>query len=215
MKDIAIYVEGGGDTAQQKAELRIGLDALLRPQKDAARAKRLGWRLAPTGGRQAAYEAFRAALRRRGDDTLVVLLVDSETAIDPETKDEAVDAKMRVEHLSQHDGWSFENADPRQVHLMVQCMEAWIVSDADALEAHYGKDFHASKLPVRPNLEEEPKGDVYTKLKNATRDTKKGEYAKIKHASKLLALIDPAKVGHRCPRFVTFINWLTDVIGSA
>ena len=26
MKEIAIYVEGGGDTAQQKAELRNGFD---------------------------------------------------------------------------------------------------------------------------------------------------------------------------------------------
>ena len=42
MTEIAIYLEGGGDTAQQKAELRTGMDALLEPQKRAARVKGLG-----------------------------------------------------------------------------------------------------------------------------------------------------------------------------
>ena len=37
MTEIAIYVEGGGDTAQQKAELRNGFDELLNSQKQAAR----------------------------------------------------------------------------------------------------------------------------------------------------------------------------------
>lgn len=215
VKEIAIYVEGGGDTAQQKAELRTGLDALLQQQKNAARAKRLGWKLVPSGDRRAAYDAFCAAVKRASEQTLAVLLVDSETAMNPETKDEAVDAEIRVKHLARQDGWRFDGVDPLCVHLMVQCMEAWIVADPEALETHYGKGFHGGKLPARLNLEEEPKSDLYAKLKNATRDTKKGEYAKIKHAAKILALVDVAKVAQRCPRFGTFTNWLTAVIGNA
>lgn len=61
MKGIAIYVEGGGDSAQQKAELRQGLDALLHEQKQAARDKRLGWKTIPGGGRQQTFDAFRNA----------------------------------------------------------------------------------------------------------------------------------------------------------
>ncbi len=41
MKEIAIYVEGGGDTAQQRAELRNGLDQPLDGPKEAARAERV------------------------------------------------------------------------------------------------------------------------------------------------------------------------------
>jgi hypothetical protein len=78
VKQIAVYVEGGGDTAQQKAELRIGFDALLQVQKQAARAKSLRWKLVPSGGRDQAYRAFRNAIDHADDETLVVLL-DRET----------------------------------------------------------------------------------------------------------------------------------------
>lgn len=215
MKGVVIYIEGGGDTAQQKAELRTGLDMLLHAQKKAAHANKLSLKLVPSGGRQAAFQAFCAALERSNDDTPVVLLVDSETELDPETRDEAVDSQARVKHLTQSEGWNLKGVDPRQVHLMVQCMEAWIVSDPDALARHYGKNFHANRLPARPNLEEEPKAELYKKLAAATRDSKKGEYAKIKHAARLLALLDAGKVGHRCPRFTTFTKWLTAAIDNA
>ena len=54
MKVIAIYVEGGGNNVQQRVELRIGLDRLLKPQKLAAFDKRLGWKLVPCGSREIA-----------------------------------------------------------------------------------------------------------------------------------------------------------------
>ncbi|MFN9036545.1 MAG: hypothetical protein ACK5YO_09640, partial [Planctomyces sp.] len=61
---------------------------------------------------------------------------------------------------------------------------------------------------------------VYSKLADATRGTSKGEYSqanhsKIRHAGKLLAMIDAAKVAKRCPRFGTFSGWLGDVINRA
>jgi hypothetical protein len=84
MNEIAIYVEGGGDTADQKAELRQGLDRLLEEVKSKARAKRLGWKLVCAGGRQTAYEAFLNALRTTPVRASHVLLVDSES-IGPQT----------------------------------------------------------------------------------------------------------------------------------
>ncbi len=84
MKGIAIYFEGGGDTAPQRADLRTGLDRLLDAQKTAARFRGLGWKIVPSGGRQRTYDAFINAMRRGDSTTLNVLLVDSEEPLDPE-----------------------------------------------------------------------------------------------------------------------------------
>jgi hypothetical protein len=216
MNSIALYVEGGGDSAQQKAELRQGLDALLKSQKQAAQNKRLGWKTIPCGGREQAFDAFCHALQTTGGDTLVILLVDAEAPVDPESQhDEMRNAQVRVRHLRQRDGWNLSNIDPKRIHLMVQCMEAWLVADPESLSAFYGKGFQLRRIPSRLNLEDEPKQDLQNKLKIATRKTQKGEYHKIKHASKLLQLIDPVKVEKRCPRFSTFIGWLSQSIREA
>lgn len=227
MNEIAIYVEGGGDTAQQKAELRTGLDQLLDAQKKEARAKHLGWKLVPSGGRDSAFAAFANAFKNSSDQTLCVLLVDSEDEIPPEEsiRDEesdeetsqrlSKDSKTRQNHLSNRDGWKFVGAPPDVIHLMVRCMEAWIVADPVALKIYYGNGFHENQLPVRIDLEDEEKLQIYDKLEKATKDTSKGRYAKISHASKLLALIDPNKVATRCPRFATFTSWLSREIADA
>jgi len=214
MNEIAIYVEGGGDTADQKAELRQGLDRLLEEVKSKARAKRLGWKLVCAGGRQTAYEAFLNALRTN-QYAVNVLLVDSESPIGPQTGDSFRDAAQRVAHLTARDGWDLAASPAERVHLMVQCMEAWIVADAEALAKYYGQGFASNVLPVRPNLEDEPKLDLYDKLARATRNTQKGEYGKIRHASQILQRIDATKVAQRCPHFATFTSWLTESIEGA
>jgi Domain of unknown function (DUF4276) len=216
MKEIAIYLEGGGDTVQQETELRLGMDALLDSPKQAARAKKLGWRTIPCGGRQQTFDAFQHALQTADEETVLILLVDSEDGIAPEARNaEAANALARVQHLTQREGWNLADVAPGQVHLMVRCMEAWIVADGEALADYYGKGFHAKSLPNRHNLEDEPKPDLLDKLKKATQKTQKGEYAKIKHASQLLGRVDPAKIGQRCPRFRTFTAWLSKQIGDA
>lgn len=133
----------------------------------------------------------------------------------PESNDPAKNAQARVQHLHQREGWDLSGVGPEQVHLMVRCMEAWIVADPEVLSSFYGKGFQLRSLPTRQNLEEEPKPDLQDKLKKATRKTQKGEYQKIKHASKLLGMIDPAKVGKRCSRFLTFTMWLSQAIEQA
>jgi hypothetical protein len=212
MNAIAIYVEGGGDgkgSSHNKRELRQGFDVLFQRQKHAAQSKRLGWQLMPCGSRNQAFHAFYHDLQQADKNTLLVLLVDSEDPIGLETKNATdANAKARVQHLTNRDPWDLATTDPQQVHLMVQCMEAWIVADPEALADFYGKSFYANKLPSRQNLEEEPKPEVLDKLKKATKKTQKGEYAKIKHAAKLLEQIDPAKIAKRCSRFSTVAKWL-------
>ncbi|MEK7875949.1 MAG: DUF4276 family protein [Pseudomonadota bacterium] len=207
-------MEGGGDMTHQKAELRQGLDHLLGEVKSKARAKRFGWKLVCAGGRQKAYDAFINALRTN-EDAINVLLVDSESPIAAETGDSARDARERVAHLAARDGWDLEAAPAERIHLMVQCMEAWIVADPEALAHFYGQRFARRSLPARKNLEEDPAPDIYDKLARATRNTQKGEYGKIRHASHLLQRIDATKVAQHCRRFATFTRWLSESIERA
>lgn len=222
MTEIAVYIEGGGNTAEQKAELRQGFDALFADEKSKARAKRRSLKFICCGGRQQAYEAFVNSLAVN-PKIMNALLVDSETPVASVPADKQQDAKARVTHLQQKDGtagrgqgdgWELDSVPPERVHLMVQCMEAWIVADPDAMESFYKQSFKKDSLPKRADLEQEPKADLYEKLKNATKDTQKGEYGKIKHASKLLLVIDPQKVAKRCPRFTIFREWLVESIDS-
>lgn len=212
MTEIVIYVEGGGDTAGQKAELRQGFDGLLKEQKSAACRKRLRWKLVPCGGRVAAYDAFVNAAATQ-PAKLHVLLVDSERGVPARTGDAAQDAAARVDHLVAQDGWRrLADTPAERVHLMVQCMEAWLVADPAALAKFYGQGFREDVLPARPNLEEEPKKDLYDKLERATAATQKRAYAKIRHARHLLGRVNSERVADRCPHFSTFIDWLTKTI---
>lgn len=214
MKAIAIYAEGGGD--HPGPELRVGFDTLLQAQKEAARARRLRWQMVLCGGRKATCDAFLDAVRTE-PEVVNVLLVDSEGPVAAETGDASKDAGERRQHLKTRDGWNLDAVDAERIHLMVQCMEAWIVADPEALAAFYGQYFKANALPARKNLEEEPKQDLYDKLDKATSDKRltKGSYGKIRHASELLKRIDPAKVTVRCPRFATFTRWLDATIAGA
>jgi len=214
MKAIAIYAEGGGD--HPGPELRVGFDTLLKAQKQAARAHRLRWRMVLCGGRQATCDAFLDAVRTE-PDVVNVLLVDSEGPVAAETGDAAKDAAWRRQHLETRDGWNLDAVDAECIHLMVQCMEAWIVSDPEALSAFYGQHFNANALPARQNLEDEPKQDLCDKLDKATSDRRltKGGYGKIRHAGELLKRIDPARVAVRCPRFATLTRWLDATIAGA
>lgn len=217
-----MYIEGGGNSKDQKAALRRGFDALFEPEKSKARDKRLSLSFVCCGGRQEAYEAFLNELDKN-PERISALLVDSETAIAPASVDRAQDAQIRVAHLRQKtgtdgrgqgDGWKLSDDLADRVHLMVQCMEAWIVADPEALAKFYGQKFKRNKLPDRVNLEEESKADLFSKLDGATKETQKGNYAKIRHASELLGVIDPVKVSARCVRFTIFRQWLTETIGS-
>jgi len=210
MKEIAIYVEGGGNTAQQKSDLRLGFNGLFSELKKKAEKNKYRWKLILCGGRQQAYQDFNNALTNE-PQAINILLVDSEDPISLFDKNND-DAKARVKHLKQRDNWSFSEIKPERVHLMVQCMEAWIISDAEALATFYGQGFLENCLPKRNDLEEELKSDIEKKLMQATRSTQKGEYAKIKHASKLLKIVSPTKIEKRCPRFKEFVRWLDETI---
>jgi hypothetical protein len=205
MTGIAIYIEGGGDSRDGKAALRLGFDVLLSPQKTAARTRGLRWRLVLCGGRNDTFNAFQHAARTERSE-LIGLLVDSEDPVENTTP------TGRLAHLVNRDRWTMERAWAEHVHLMTQCMESWIVADAEMLTGFYGQNFNASTLPRRRVLDDEPKHSIYAGLESATRRTQKGSYGKIKHASELLTRIRPDVVAARCASFQRFAEWLTAAI---
>ena len=183
-------MEGGGDSAEGKAHLRRGMSEFLRSLREAARQKRLQWKVVACGSRNDAHDAFLDSTKK-SPDAINVLLVDSEgpaaNSLSPRT------------HLIQRDGWDLAGIGEDSVHLMIQTMEAWIIADAGAVAKYYGQHFLKNALPAAQNLEGIGKTSVQNGLARATAPTQKKEYHKIRDAAALLARIDPEIVRCRCP----------------
>ena len=138
MSGVAIYMEGGGDGKSAKAAIRQGMDALLRPLKDAARAKALHWKLVRAVRVTRRFEVFKMpSATVTMPSAIVVLLVDAEWPVNGAPRS----------HLQSRDGWGMGFADEDTIHLMVQVMETWIVADPDALSRYYGRSFNSNVLP--------------------------------------------------------------------
>ncbi len=184
MKPIQIFVEGGGSTVKTKSQLRSGFREFL---------ERAGFvcRVIPCGPRDAAFKYWRAALSV-DREALNLLLVDSEGPVE--------EGSLLWRHLEKSDpSWQPPSETEHQCHLMVQTMEAWFLADPEALAKYYGQQFGTKALPARENVEQIAKSDVERSLREATKKTQKGGYHKIRHASDLLARIDPEKVRKRAP----------------
>jgi hypothetical protein len=183
VKEIRIYIEGGGDKKDTKKAIRIGFSEFLKDIKQIAQKKRIRWQVIICGSRQNAFEDFNNALKAN-PNAFNVLLVDAEAPV----------YTTPCQHLKRRDNWDLPNIDDEHCHLMVQTMEAWLIADIETLKKFYGQGFKAHSIPSNPNVEDIEKKQLEPSLKAATRHTQKGEYHKIQHASKLLALLDVDKV---------------------
>ncbi|MBF0524260.1 MAG: DUF4276 family protein, partial [Deltaproteobacteria bacterium] len=153
------------------------------------------------GSRGEAFRGFKIALRDQ-PDAHNVLLVDSEAF---------VAAKDPWQHLATSDGWEITGLTNRPCYMMVQAMEAWIIADPDKLSTYYGQGFNPNAIPKNPNVEQIERDSLEPALKAATRLTTKGEYHKIKHGPKLLALLSPEEVcrkAEHCRRLFEDLNLL-------
>ena len=184
------------------------MDVFLNELKLVARAKSWHWKLVPRGGRGRAYDAFCNACRYE-ENTVIVLLVDSEGPVQRDT--------TPLVFLRDQVSWDFSEIEEETVHLMIQSMETWIVSDADALSRYYGRGFRQKALPSDlQNLEARSKADIKKSLTRATEQTQKGNYYdnKLNHASDLLKKIDPQKVRDCCPSCDRFFKVIGRIIES-
>ncbi len=193
---IRIYVEGGGDSRQQKAQIREGFSQFF--------YKELGKRISviPCGSRNNTFRLFKAALQSHVDD-YNILLVDAEAYVKFNS--------TTWEHLRQRDEWVRPvNSRDNQCHLMVQTMEAWFMADVDAVAKFYGKKFNRNPIPRRNDIEDIPKSELEPALIKATKSTQKGSYKKIAHGAKLLALISPELVKQRSKHCDKLFKTLAD-----
>lgn len=199
MSGIAIYMEGGGKGPGGRSTLRQGMNTFLAELKEAARKISWRWKFVCCGSRDVAFRMFRHA-QGSMDYSVVVLLVDSEGPV----------TGIPRRHLNERDGWNMTEMEEDRIHLMVQTMETWIVSDVEALRRYYGSDFTVSALPRSIDLEEVTKTDIARALERATARTTKGEYHKIRHASDLLKQISPRIVRERC----SYCDRLFELLGQ-
>ena len=149
-------------------------------------------RIVACGGRRQAYEDFCTALAQ---GRRAILLVDSE---DP------VMVQSPWLHLRQRKGdeWPMpDGSTDDDCHLMVQCMESWLLADRETLRAYFGQGYNGRALPQPENpIESVSRESAYQALVDATKKCKsKSPYTKGGHSFELLSRIDPRKVVSESP----------------
>jgi len=199
--EIRIYIEGGGESRSTKDELRGGYRAFLQEIYDLASTKRIRCRIVMCGGRNSAFDDFKTAIQSH-PQSFNVLLVDAEAPV----------LLTPWAHLQQRDGWISSSVPDNHCHLMVQLLEAWFLADKDALKSYYGQGFNSNPIPGNPNVEQIAKATVASAMGIATRNTQKGEYRKIRDASRLLERISPAVVRVKSPHCDRLFTELSEQI---
>ncbi|MEG3928960.1 MULTISPECIES: DUF4276 family protein [unclassified Microcoleus] len=203
VKEIRIYIEGGGDGKNTKQLLRGGFSFFFKELVEVARSNKIKWNITVCGSRNNAFRDFKNALADH-PNAFIILLVDSEAPV----------KQPPWEHLKWRDNWDSPGVDDTHCYLMVQAMEAWLIADIDTLKRFYGQGFKQNEIPKNINVETIEKDLLERSLKAASRDTKsKGEYQKIQHASKLLEMLDVDKVrkaSSECDRIFTTLTKLME-----
>ena len=191
-----LYIEGGGDNRRLGAQFREGWKAFLTKAGLAGRMPRV----IRGGSRQQAFDSFVADAAHPSPGTVPLLLVDSESPI--------VAGRPVWQHLQERDDWNKpEGAGDDQAFLMVQVMETWFLTDRNALQTYFGREFGGNVIRKWPQLEEVSKETVLDALEKATARCSK-PYAKGKVAFELLAQIDPALVEAACPHAKSLLDRL-------
>ena len=197
VSDIRIFVEG------DKALLN-GFRAFLKPVIDAARQRRIKFRVTPGGSKDETIKDFLDAVQDE-PEVFNVLLIDSDRPDNGRLM-----ASLKSSRIWDNQIGAAVRDD--QIHFMVQVMESWFLADKDALARYYGQSFQANHLPQNPNVEQVLANDVIRRLEDATRRTQKETYHKTLHAPDLLAQIDSDKVRNaapNCRRLFTALENLT------
>lgn len=182
VKDIRIYLEGGGENELLRSLWRESFSALL--IKTGFKGKMP--RLIACGSRMNAFKNFSDALKLH-PNSLSILLVDSEDPVKDLSPDPHSNMAWIHLNLRADDGWIRPaNTEPYQALIMATSMETWIAADRKALKAFFDKDFQEPALPSLPTIESQNRKDILKKLEHATRNCKGKKYQKGKFLFKSL-----------------------------
>ncbi|MBI3958066.1 MAG: DUF4276 family protein [Chloroflexi bacterium] len=194
MGRVTIYVEGGGDSSEQRSRCRDGFEKLLKQAGFEGRMPRI----VAGGGRNATFDKFETALQ--DTDKIAILLVDSE---DPVTQ-------TPWAHLQMRDGWERPAiAVDDQAQFMVTCMETWVMTDRAALREFFGANLNEGALLPLNDLEQRPRKQMQEALTQATRPCGRGrQYQKGKRSFQVLAILNPATLRQHLPNFQRLVETL-------
>ena len=87
-----------------------------------------------------------------------------------------------------------------QVLMMTTCMETWVVADRSALKDYFGQGIQPNTLPPLVKLENRSRGDVQSRLENATKNSP-GPYTKGPKSYMVLGRLDPDTLESHLPSF--------------
>lgn len=195
---VTIYVEGGGDSKYQHIQCRRGFRKLI--EKSGFVGKMPG--IFACGGRNAAFDDFKTAMRSKSLADYPMLLVDSEDPI--------AENVSPWGHLETRDKWLRPNGvSDDQAQLMVTCMETWLMADHAALREIFGALLQDNALLPEANLEQYDRQRVQDALQQATRNCGKNKaYKKGKRSFQVLEAVNPATLKQWLPYFRRFIETL-------
>ena len=200
VREIRIYVEGGGDGKDQKSQIRKGFSEFFYK----AVGKRI--KIIACGNRVKTFRDFQLALKTH-PRAFNLLLVDSEGPVNS--------TPWQHLHNRTADKWRQpQNATNEHCHLMVQMMEAWFIADLEAIKRFYGQGFNVSPIPKNTNVEDIPKETLISAFQIATKNTIRGQYGKIKHGSKILEQLDADKVRTAAPHCNRLLTTLTEEMNA-
>ncbi len=125
-----------------------------------------------------------------------MLLIDSEATIDRDLQtNKPISAWKR---LKNRDNWDCpDGATDDHLHLMVQCMESWLVADREQFIAYYStgnRRCNPHEIPERADIEPLSKKDVFQWLEKTSKLSGKEQYSKGTRSFEILAIIRPEKV---------------------
>lgn len=197
---VQLYVEGAGQKAAD-IRLREGFRGLIARDSGEDVAKNV--RIVACGNTSETYKDFCHGIQTSAQPfACLAILVDSDMHVASDT-----DGWQAIAHL-QGCGPRPNGAVADSAHLMTRVMESWIVTDPDNLSLFYGPGFNPKQLIVNPDIEQVPKADVYARLKEATKNTKSGDYHKTKHGFDLIRGTDPVKLRSRSFRAGKFLDFV-------
>jgi Domain of unknown function (DUF4276) len=190
---MTVYIEGGGDNRALQAPARKAFRELFQRAGIAGRLPSV----VACGTRSQALRNFQLSIAN-GEEA--VLLVDSEAPV--------LGGATGAAHLKSRKEWSGAATEER-IHLMVQVMETWFLTQPEVLEQYFGSDFVRSRLPRGPLVESIEKQKVLQGLDDASKSCQAGSYSKSKRRGfEILERLEPNKIEAGSPFAAKFFEFL-------